>query len=58
MTCANIYTDGNLWYYAAWIDGEYDSNGICDDCDTEEQATAWVAEQFGIADIRVVEYAE
>jgi hypothetical protein len=39
MTKVNIYQDGKVWCYAAWIDGEYDSNGTLKS-ETEEQAAS------------------
>jgi hypothetical protein len=39
MAQVNIYQDGKVWCYAAWIDGEYDTNGTLKS-KTEEQAAS------------------
>ena len=43
MTKVNIYQDGNVWCYAAWVDGEHDCNGtLAVAYLTEEQAKSAV----------------
>jgi hypothetical protein len=43
MAQVNIYQDGGVWCYAAWVDGEHDCNGTLATVDlTEEQAKSAV----------------
>lgn len=54
-TKCNVYRDGEgNWYFAVWIDGEYNSNGSIDDADSESEAITWAEQQWPGASVRVV----
>ncbi len=54
MKTANIYTTGGAWFYALWIDGEYD-HGDELEAETAAQARAEVSAMWPDASIRFEE---
>jgi hypothetical protein len=54
MNRVNVYYANGNWYFALWVNGEYDTNGEIDDAESLDDAIQWAERQWPDATIQDV----